>query len=94
MVYALVNIKTGDFEKWKAGFEAAAGLRQSYGSKGVRAFRNADKPDEILVLGEYESMEKMKQMFASQEFREAAKNAGLSTPPTVTFLDQVHQLPN
>ncbi len=43
MVYALVNIKTGDFEKWKAGFEAAAGLRQSYGSKGVRPFRNADK---------------------------------------------------
>ena len=94
MVYALVNIKTGDFEKWKAGFEAAASLRQSYGSKGVRAFRNADKPDEILVLGEYESMEKARQMFASQEFREAVKNAGLSSPPTVTFLDQVSQLPN
>jgi len=94
MVFALVNLKTGDFEKWKVGFEAAAGLRKSYGSKGVRAFRNTEKPDEILVLGEYESMEKAKQMFASQEFREAVKNAGIGSPPTVTFLEQVGQLPN
>jgi len=94
MVHVLVSLKTGDFEKWKVGFEAASGLRKTYGSKGVRAFRNADKPDEILVLGEYENVEKAKQMFASQEFREAVKNAGLSSPPTVAFLDQVGQLPN
>jgi heme-degrading monooxygenase HmoA len=94
MAFALVSIKTGDFEKWKVGFEAASSLRKSYGSKGVRAFRNTEKPDEILVLGEYESLEKAKEMFASQEFREAVKNAGLSSPPTVAFLDQVGQLPN
>jgi len=68
-------------------------LRKSFGSKGVRAFRNLDKPDEVYVLGEYESTEKARQLFASQEFREAAKKAGITSPPSVAFLDQVSQLP-
>ncbi len=93
MSYVLVQIKFADFDKWKAGFEASSGLRKSFGSKGVRAFRNTDKPDEVMVLGEYADREKARQMFASPEFRDALKNAGISGAPTITFLDQVVQLP-
>jgi hypothetical protein len=51
------------------------------------------KANEAVIFGEYEDLEKVRQMFQSQEFRETAKRAGLSGPPEVTFLEQVDQLP-
>lgn len=93
MSYVIVRITFEDFAKWKAVFDEAATLRKSFGSKGVRVFRNVDKSDEVMILGEYESLEKARQLFQSQEFREATKRAGVSGPPEVSYLDQVDELP-
>jgi heme-degrading monooxygenase HmoA len=93
MSYVIVRITFEDFAKWKPVFDEAAALRQSFGSKGVRVFRNADKANEVMILGEYESLEKARQLFQSPEFREATKRAGVSAPPEVSFLEQVDQLP-
>ncbi|MEW6403655.1 MAG: antibiotic biosynthesis monooxygenase [Chloroflexota bacterium] len=91
MAYVLVQIKFEDFARWKATFDEASALRKSYGSKGVRVFRNADQTDEVTILGEYENMEKARQLFQSQEFRDAIKQAGVSGAPQLTFLDQVKE---
>jgi hypothetical protein len=40
-------------------------------------------------LAKYEDREKARQMFQSQEFRDATKRAGVSGSPEVTFLDEV-----
>jgi heme-degrading monooxygenase HmoA len=93
MSWVLVQIKFEDFARWKAAFEAASSLRKTYGSIGVRVFRNADKADEAVVLGEYEDLEKARQLFQSQQFRDALKRAGVSGPPQLTFLHHVDQLP-
>jgi heme-degrading monooxygenase HmoA len=93
MPSVVVRIAFEDFEKWKAGFEAAGGMRQAYGSKGVRALRNLEKPDEVVIVGEYEDLERARQLFQSQEFREATQRAGLTRPPEVTFHEEVLSLP-
>jgi quinol monooxygenase YgiN len=92
MSYVTVRIRFEDFAAWKAAFEAASPLRKSYGSMGVRIFRNVDKADEVVILGEYEDLEKARQLFQSQDFREAIKRAGVSGPPEVSYLNQVDQL--
>jgi heme-degrading monooxygenase HmoA len=93
MPYTLVRITVEDFDKWKLVFEEAAALRQSYGSVGVQVFRVVDKPNEVVLVGEYENLEHARQLFQSQEFREVTKRAGLVGPPDVTFMIQVDQLP-
>jgi len=93
MTYTLVRITVEDFAKWKAVFDEAATLRKAYGSKGVRVFRSAEKPNEAVLLAEYEDADRARQMFQSQEFREATKRAGVVGPPEVSFLDEVDQLP-
>ena len=93
MIYTLVRITFEDFDTWKAVFDEAATLRKAYGSKGVRVFRSAEKPNEAVIIGEYEDADKARQMFQAQEFREATKRAGVVGPPEVTFLDEVGQLP-
>ena len=93
MPYTVVRITIEDFAKWKPVFDEATTLRKAYGSKGVQVFRRVDKPNEVVLLAEYEDLERARQLFQSQEFREATKRAGVSGPPDVTFLDEVDHLP-
>jgi heme-degrading monooxygenase HmoA len=93
MPYTLVRITVEDFAKWRAVFDEAATLRRAYGSRGVRVFRSVDKPNEVVLIGDYEDLEKARQLFQSQEFREATKRAGVSGPPEVSYLDEVDPAP-
>jgi quinol monooxygenase YgiN len=93
MTYVLVRVTFEEFEIWKAGFTAASSLRQEYGSQGVTAFRSPDKPNQVTILGAYEDLARAQQLFQSQEFRDATKRAGVTSPPEVSFVEQVLQLP-
>ena len=92
MVHVLVRFTVEDVETWKGVFTEAATLRKNYGSKGVRAYSQVDKPNEIVIVGEYEDVEKARQLFQSQEFRDATKLAGVQGPPEVTILKELLQL--
>lgn len=92
MTHVLVRFTVEDLAKWKPVFEEAATLRKSFGSKGVHAFTKAGSPNEITILAEYEDAERAKQMFQSQEFREATQRGGVKGAPEVTFLDDVFHL--
>jgi len=94
MTYVLVRFAVEDLEKWKLVFTEAASLRKNFGSRGVRAFSKADTPNEVVILGEYEDVEKARQLFQSQEFREATKRAGVMGAPDVSFLNEVLTLPS
>jgi uncharacterized protein (DUF1330 family) len=94
MSFTLVRVKFEDYEKWRAVFDEAASLRKSYGSLGVRVFKIADKPDEAIILGEYQDMERARQLFNSPEFRTATQRAGLVEPPDVDFLIEAGSLPS
>ena len=93
MPYALVQITFEDYEKWREVFEEAVSLRESYGSIGVQIFRRVDRPNEVVILGEYEDLERAGQLFQSQEFREATRRAGVVGRPEVSFLDEAGRLP-
>ncbi|HJS18802.1 MAG TPA: hypothetical protein VJ785_08635 [Anaerolineales bacterium] len=93
MTHVLVRLTVEDVAKWKPVFEEAAALRKSFSSMGVRAYSKADRPNEILILGEYADRERAMQLFQSQEFRESTQRAGVKDPPDVTYLDEVVNLP-
>ena len=93
MAYALVKLKVEDSSKWKTGFEAAAELRKQYGSKGGQAFSSVDNPTEVVVLVEFEDLKKARELYQSQEFLDAAKRAGATGAPEITFLTEIVKLP-
>lgn len=93
MPYVLVRLTVEDFAKWEPVFKEAGTLRASYSSKGVRYFRNVEQPNEVVIVGEYADLEKARQLFQSQEFRDATKRAGVMGKPDVSFLDEIGQLP-
>ena len=92
MAHVLVRIKVKDQAEWKKGFEAASSLREKFGSKGAHAFASADDPNAIVIMGRYESHDKAREMFQSQEFRDVAQRAGVVGTPEVTYLTNIVKL--
>ncbi len=92
MVQVLVRLKVADQAKWKEVFTGAAGLREEFGSKGVRAFALADDPNSIVIVGDYEDADRARQLFQSQEFREATQKGGVQGPPEVSTLTEILKL--
>ena len=52
MPYLLERHKVRDYDRWREVFDADAGDRAGAGCRGARIFRNADDPEEVVVLFE------------------------------------------
>src|SRR5215217_2316524 len=57
MPYMFVRHNVEDYERWKPVFEEHGSTRRESGSKGVRLFRNADSPNETVILLEWDDLE-------------------------------------
>jgi hypothetical protein len=65
IIHVLFTATVEYLEKWRSAFAAAAPLRRHLGSTGVRVFHQSGKPNEVNILGEYESLEKARALFNS-----------------------------
>ncbi|SNQ58956.1 antibiotic biosynthesis monooxygenase [Candidatus Methanoperedens nitratireducens] len=92
MVYLLVRHKVKDYSKWKTVFDEHATTRKSSGSRGGRLFRNADNPDEIVILFEWENIEKARKFVRSEDLQKTMQQAGVSDKPDVYFLEEVEKV--
>lgn len=92
MPYALIRHKVEDFERWKLVFDEDAENREASGSKGGYLFRNADEPNEVLVLFEWDELDKVRQYGQTEELREKMQEAGVADRPDFYFLEEVERL--
>jgi heme-degrading monooxygenase HmoA len=94
MAYMLVRHKVKDFTKWKPVYDEHANVRKDSGSKGAHLFRNADNPNEVFVLYEWETVDKAKKFAQSENLRQKMQEAGVSEKPDIYFLNEVEQTPS
>ncbi len=92
MPYLLVRQKVTDYEKWKSAFDAHSLTRQANGSRGGQLFRNASDPNELIVLLEWDVLERARQFAQSEEWHEVLQRAGGVDHPTISFLKDGEQL--
>jgi hypothetical protein len=85
-MHMLVRHKVADFAKWKPVYDAHTLARDKAGLKEEHLFRNAEDPNEVLLLFSVEDVDKAKAFAASDDLREAMKKAGVSDKPDVYFL--------
>jgi len=85
-MHMLVRHKVADFAKWKPVYDAHSSSRQKAGLKEEHLFRNAEDPNEVLLLFSMEDVDKAKAFAASDDLREAMKKSGVSDKPDVYFL--------
>jgi heme-degrading monooxygenase HmoA len=88
MPYILVQHSVEDYARWKAGFDGHGATRQASGSNGALVLRNAEDPNQVTVLMEWDSLENARAFAGSDELREAMQRAGVTGPPSVYFLEE------
>ena len=93
MPYALFHTKVEDYEKWRPGFDEDISTRRESGSKGGLLFRNADDPNEVVILLEWDDLENARQFAQSEDLREIMQRYGVVGQPDIYFLEEVEEVP-
>ncbi|HML05749.1 MAG TPA: cyclase [Methanobacterium sp.] len=89
MQYVLVIHKVEDYEKWKPIYDEHTDARMDKGSKGAHVLRNADNPNEIVLLFEWDNLDNARKFYESQDLRNTMQNAGVMGKPEIRFLDGI-----
>jgi len=92
MNYLAIHFRVEDFSRWRSMFDQGHALRKNSGSKGARILRSADDPNGLMVIMEWDSLDRARQFAQSAELREAMQKAGVIGRPEVSFLNLVEDL--
>ena len=87
MPYVLIRHKVEDYAKFRTGYNEHGSTRKAGGCKGTHVFRNAENPNEIVILLEWDELENARQLIQSEDLREEMKRSGLADQPDIYFLD-------
>jgi hypothetical protein len=81
MPYLLERHKVRDYDRWREVFDADAGGREAAGCRGARIFRDADDPETVLVLFEWDDLGRARGRIDSanlgRKFDEAGVGGGI-----------------
>jgi heme-degrading monooxygenase HmoA len=85
----LIRHRIADYLAWKAVFDEHEPARRANGSQGGWLFRDADDPDEVLLLLKWDDLERARLFADSDDLRETMTRAGVMDRPDIWFLDDV-----
>lgn len=91
MTQLLVIQQVENYQQWKKVFDSSASNRKAASSSGGPVFRDADNPNNVVVLLHFADGEKARRYTQSDDLREAMQEAGVTGQPVVYFLDEVDQ---
>lgn len=92
MPYSLSRLKIEDYAKWKPVFDQLSGARKASGGakKGI-LFRDADNPNDITILIEWDNLENAHKFIESDDVKKALKKSGV-IKSDFYFLNEVEQI--
>jgi hypothetical protein len=80
-----VHFKVKDFNAWRTSYQAGDNDRASAGITNGRVFRNADDPNEVIVLQEVADVAKARTWLGSDETKAAMQKSGVLGSPSLRF---------
>ena len=92
MPAVLIRHHVADYGAWKAVFDEDGPTRRANGSRGGPIYRRADDPNEVLVLLEWDDLDRARLFADSDDLREAMDRAGVTDRPEIWFLEDVDRL--
>ena len=89
MPAVLIRHKVGDYAAWAPVYGEDAVTRRANGARDDRLFRSADDPNEVLLLIEWDDLERARLFADSDDLRESMNRAGVTDQPDIWFLEDV-----
>lgn len=82
-----------DYAAWALIFAEHDTTRRANGSLGGRIFRSDDDPHEVLILLEWDDLERARLFADSDDLREAMDRSGVIDRPDIWFLEEGDRIP-
>ena len=83
MPHMLVRHKVQDFAKWKPGYDAHLPARQAAGLTERMLSRNADNPNEVILVFEAKDLGKARAFAASPDLKQKMQEVGVIDKPDI-----------
>jgi heme-degrading monooxygenase HmoA len=83
----LIRHNVADYAAWKPLFDEHGIARRANGSRGGRIYRSADDPNEVVILLEWDDLERARLFADSDDLREAMVRGGVTDRPDIWFLE-------
>jgi hypothetical protein len=86
MPHVLIRSKVQDFAKWKIVYDSHLATRKTVGLTERQLLRNADNPNEVVLLFEASDLSKARAFASSTDLRQKMQEAGVVDKPDIYFL--------
>jgi heme-degrading monooxygenase HmoA len=90
----LIRHHVADYAAWKAVFDENELMRRANGSQGGRLFLDASDPNEVLVLLEWDDLDRARLFADSDDLQVAMARGGVSDRPDMWFLTDGDRITN
>ena len=80
MATVIARVKWTDYDEVLRIFAEHADVRKSFGCQGTTIFRNAEDPNEVMILFEWDELESMDRFFADPDVQSIALPTMANTP--------------
>ena len=90
MSFVITILKLKDYATWKSAYDERAALRKANGSKESIVMRNADDPNQVVVLIEWD-LEKAKNYVKSGDLKDYLTEAGIIGQPEFFYLEEIER---
>ena len=86
MAHMIIRHRVDDFDRWKTAYEDHRSARLASGIRDLHLWRNADDPNEVIVLFEASDVGQARDFAGSTDLREKMQAAGVRGVPDIVFL--------
>jgi hypothetical protein len=80
-----IHHKVQDYSKWRAVYDAHETSRRTAGITNGSVFRNAENPNDVVVLQDVSDVTKARTWAASEDLKTAMQKGGVIGSPNVRF---------
>ena len=89
----LIRHKVKDYATWKPVFDEHGATRLANGSQGGRLYRNAADPNEVMIVLDWDDLDRARLFTQSADMRETMARAGVVDRPDIWFLEEADAPP-
>ena len=91
--YSIASFEIQDYKQFKDEFDAIQDTLRNVGFKRTYLNRDADDSNHLIVVHEFEDLQKARDFYKSQDFRQCMERAGVIGQPQITFMEELARTP-
>ena len=80
-----IHIKVKDYATWRIGYDGHEKNRLTAGITNGRVFRNAEDPNDVVILQDVADVSKARSWLSSDELKATMQKSGVVGSPNVRF---------